>query len=114
MKKINLPKLIDILKISRKKNKDNLLSINTTYSPNVSIGYPSGSLHSTLNNIYSNSAYTHTSTSSTSSTISVEYFNQERRKYLKKELENDPELLNEILTDLRKEKIEKIKSKGGF
>jgi len=111
MKKINLPKLIDIFKIFRKKNKDNLLFINTTYSPNVSIGYPAGSLHSTLNNIYSNSAYTHTSSAST---VSSEYFNQERRKYLKKELENDPELLNEILSDLRKDKIEKIKNKGGF
>lgn len=39
---------------------------------------------------------------------------KERIQQLKTELNNDPELLNEILTDLRKDKIERIKSKGGF
>ena len=86
---------------------------NNIYNPNTCIGLQSGissysSLHSSINNLYwSNS-------SSTSTCYSTEYIREQRRKQLKMEVEKDTELLNEILTDLRKEKIEKIKSKGGF
>jgi len=43
-----------------------------------------------------------------------EEIRKNRIQQLKTELQSDPELLNEILVDLRKDKIEKIRNKNGF
>lgn len=83
---------------------------------NTTIGYPSGSynshLHSNLSGIQGGSVYYSYPQSSVFYT--PEDMKEQRRKQLKSELENDPELLNDILADMRKDKIEKIRNKGGF
>jgi hypothetical protein len=96
---------------------------------NIGIGTSTGNINNiittngtlTINGTYSIPFYSSgfTSNQSIYASSSISYYTpemnrEERKKQLKSELENDPELLNEIIVDLRKDKIKKIRNKNGI